>query len=101
MCKSVSPAAGYQAGARGWLWTKLKRDYRTELSDTVDVVVVGAFAGRGRLERRLQAVAGGRVTDSSGGMPWYGSISMRASWPVQPWLRVEEGRSAVSTLGLP
>ncbi len=52
-------------------------------------------------ERRLQAVAGGRVTESSGGMPQYGSISTRASWPVQPWLRVEEGRSAVSTLGLP
>ena len=48
MCKSVSPAAVYQAGARGWLWIKLKRDYRTELSDTVDLVVVGAFAGRGR-----------------------------------------------------
>jgi len=48
VCKSVSPAAGYQAGARGWLWIKLKRDYRTELSDTADLVVVGAFAGRGR-----------------------------------------------------
>jgi DNA ligase-1 len=48
ICKSVSPDAGYQAGARGWLWIKLKRDYRTELSDTVDLVVVGAFAGRGR-----------------------------------------------------
>jgi DNA ligase-1 len=48
VCKSVSPSAYYQAGARGWLWIKLKRDYRTELSDTVDLVVVGAFAGRGR-----------------------------------------------------
>jgi DNA ligase 1 len=48
LCKSVSPAAGYQAGARGWLWIKLKRDYRTELSDTLDLVVVGALAGRGR-----------------------------------------------------
>src|ERR1035441_4654599 len=48
VCKSLSPTAGYQAGARGWLWIKLKRDYRTELSDTVDLVVVGAFAGRGR-----------------------------------------------------
>jgi len=48
MCKSVSPASVYQAGNRGWLWIKLKRDYRTELSDTVDLVVVGAFAGRGR-----------------------------------------------------
>ncbi len=48
MCKSVSPAAIYQAGNRGRLWIKLKRDYRTELSDTVNLVAVGAFAGRGR-----------------------------------------------------
>ncbi|HET9559641.1 MAG TPA: ATP-dependent DNA ligase, partial [Actinomycetota bacterium] len=32
ICKSVSPEAHYQAGARGWQWIKLKRDYRTELS---------------------------------------------------------------------
>ena len=48
ICKSLSPDAGYQAGARGWLWIKLKRDYRTELSDTLDLAVVGALAGRGR-----------------------------------------------------
>jgi DNA ligase 1 len=48
VCKSTGPDAIYQAGARGWLWIKLKRDYRTELADTVDLVVVGAFAGRGR-----------------------------------------------------
>jgi len=48
VCKSVGPDASYRAGARGWQWIKLKRDYRTELSDTVDLVVVGAFAGRGR-----------------------------------------------------
>ena len=48
LCKSVGPASGYQAGARGWQWIKLKRDYRTELADTLDLVVVGAFAGRGR-----------------------------------------------------
>jgi DNA ligase 1 len=48
VCKSVGPDAVYRAGARGWQWIKLKRDYRTELSDTVDLVVIGAFAGRGR-----------------------------------------------------
>ena len=48
VCKAVGPGAVYQAGARGWLWIKLKRDYRTELSDTVDLAVIGAFAGRGR-----------------------------------------------------
>jgi DNA ligase 1 len=56
MCKSVSPASIYQAGARGWLWIKLKRDYRTELSDTVDLAVVGAYAGRGRRAGRYGAV---------------------------------------------
>ncbi|HZD72651.1 MAG TPA: ATP-dependent DNA ligase [Actinomycetota bacterium] len=48
LCKSVAPTAGYQAGARGWMWIKLKRDYRTELSDTLDLAVVGALYGRGR-----------------------------------------------------
>jgi DNA ligase-1 len=48
VCKSLAPTAGYQAGARGWLWIKLKRDYRTELTDTLDLVVVGALYGRGR-----------------------------------------------------
>jgi DNA ligase-1 len=48
ICKSVSPTAPYQAGARGWQWIKLKRDYRTELTDTLDLVVVGGLAGRGR-----------------------------------------------------
>jgi DNA ligase-1 len=48
VCKAVGPDAGYRAGARGWQWIKLKRDYRTELSDTLDLVVVGAYDGRGR-----------------------------------------------------
>jgi DNA ligase 1 len=48
LCKSIEPGAGYQAGARGWLWIKLKREYRTELSDTLDLAVVGALYGRGR-----------------------------------------------------
>jgi DNA ligase 1 len=48
VCKSLAPSSGYQAGARGWQWIKLKRDYRTELSDTLDLVVVGALYGRGR-----------------------------------------------------
>jgi len=56
VCKSSSPDAIYQAGARGWLWIKLKRDYRTELADTVDLVVVGAYAGRGRRRGTYGAV---------------------------------------------
>jgi DNA ligase-1 len=48
MCKSINPDAVYQAGARGWLWIKYKRDYKSEMTDTVDLVVVGAFHGRGK-----------------------------------------------------
>jgi len=48
VCKSLAPSVGYQAGARGWSWIKLKRDYRTELTDTLDLVVVGGLSGRGR-----------------------------------------------------
>ena len=56
VCKSTAPVATYQAGARGWLWIKLKRDYRTELADTIDLVVVGAYAGRGRRRGTYGAV---------------------------------------------
>ena len=48
MCKSVGKDAVYQAGNRGWLWIKYKRDYKSEMTDTVDLVVVGAFHGRGK-----------------------------------------------------
>ncbi|MEM4079726.1 MAG: ATP-dependent DNA ligase [Metallosphaera sp.] len=48
MIKSVSPDSVYKAGSRGWLWIKLKRDYQSEMADTVDLVVVGAFYGKGK-----------------------------------------------------
>lgn len=48
VCKAVGKEAVYKAGARGWLWIKYKRDYKSEMTDTVDLVVVGAFYGRGR-----------------------------------------------------
>lgn len=48
VCKSVADDSVYQAGARGWLWIKYKRDYKSEMNDTVDLAVVGAFHGRGK-----------------------------------------------------
>ncbi|MHB8840369.1 MAG: ATP-dependent DNA ligase [Candidatus Aquicultor sp.] len=48
MCKAIGPGTYYQAGSRGWLWIKYKREYRSEMTDTVDLVVVGAYYGRGR-----------------------------------------------------
>jgi DNA ligase-1 len=48
MIKSIGPDSIYKAGARGWSWIKYKREYKSEMQDTVDLAVVGAFAGRGR-----------------------------------------------------
>jgi len=48
VCKSMAKDSVYQAGARGWLWIKYKLDYKSEMTDTVDLVVVGAFHGRGK-----------------------------------------------------
>ena len=38
----------YRAGIRGSNWLKLKREYQNELGDSLDLVVVGAFFGKGR-----------------------------------------------------
>ena len=40
--------AGYRAGIRGGNWLKLKREYRNELGDSLDLVVIGAYFGKGR-----------------------------------------------------
>lgn len=46
----------YRAGARASNWLKLKREYRNELGDSLDLVVVGAFYGRGRRTGRYGAL---------------------------------------------
>lgn len=38
----------YQAGSRGNYWLKLKREYQNELGDSLDLVVIGGFFGKGR-----------------------------------------------------
>lgn len=42
------PKSQYEAGARGWSWIKLKRSYISKMVEPVDLVVVGAFWGKGR-----------------------------------------------------
>ncbi|MEM2595534.1 MAG: ATP-dependent DNA ligase, partial [Sulfolobales archaeon] len=56
MVKAMHAQSVYQAGARGWLWIKYKRDYKSEMTDTVDLVVVGAFKGRGRRGGKIGAL---------------------------------------------
>jgi DNA ligase-1 len=66
MCKD--PAAPYKAGSRGFAWIKFKTDYTEALVDTMDLVCIGAFHGRGRR-------AG-----------WYGALLMAAYDPeTQTW----------------
>ncbi|MEA3199835.1 MAG: ligase 1 [Thermoplasmata archaeon] len=48
MVKSVQDDSTYKAGSRGYQWIKFKREYSSELQDSLDLVVVGAIAGRGR-----------------------------------------------------
>ncbi len=38
----------YRAGAREYLWIKLKKEYNTEMSDTLDLVVIGGIYGKGK-----------------------------------------------------
>jgi DNA ligase-1 len=42
------PASIYRAGSREFSWIKLKREYASELTDTIDLVIIGGFHGRGR-----------------------------------------------------
>jgi len=48
MAKSINDDSVYRAGSRGFLWIKYKKEYRSEMTDTVDLAVVGAFHGRGK-----------------------------------------------------
>lgn len=43
--------APYAAGGRNFNWIKLKRSYRGELADTIDVCIVGYFRGKGARAR--------------------------------------------------
>ena len=43
-----TPSAPYRAGTRGSNWLKLKREYRNELGDSLDLIVIGGYFGRGR-----------------------------------------------------
>ena len=52
--------APYEAGMRNFNWIKLKRSYKGELNDTIDVVLIGYFKGRGmRAEFGIGALLAG------------------------------------------
>jgi DNA ligase 1 len=43
--------APYIAGARKFSWIKLKKSYAKDLADTIDVVIIGYFFGKGKRTR--------------------------------------------------
>jgi len=56
MAKSVSDSSVYRAGSRGFLWIKYKKDYQSDLTDTFDLAVVGAFYGMGKRKGKYGAL---------------------------------------------
>ena len=48
IAKAIHEKSRYQAGARSWLWIKLKASYTEGLADSADLVIVGAIHGRGK-----------------------------------------------------
>jgi len=58
VCKSLADESIYRAGARSWLWVKMKRSYQSKMSDPVDLVVVGALYGMGRRAGSYGALLG-------------------------------------------
>ena len=74
----------YEAGARNFNWIKLKRAYRGELSDTIDVAVVGYLRGRGMRARlgigALLAAVYNKKTDSFETVGKVGSGLSEKNW---------------------
>ncbi len=66
MAKSLSQESIYRAGSRGFLWIKYKKDYEEALTDTFDLVVVGAFYGRGKRAGKYGALLMAAFDEESG-----------------------------------
>jgi DNA ligase-1 len=64
VCKD--PNSPYKAGSRGFNWIKLKRSYRGELADTIDIVIVGYYLGKGsRAEFKFGGLLGAVYDEDS------------------------------------
>jgi len=92
--------APYQAGARGFHWIKLKRSYKGELSDTVDVVIVGYFRGRGmRAKFGIGALLGAVYDDKSDTFKTVAKIGSGLS--EENWVRIRERLDEAKVLHRP
>ncbi len=69
IAKAVHKDSIYQAGSRSWLWIKLKASYKEGMSDSVDLVIVGAFHGRGKRTGVYGAILASVYDDDSDTFP--------------------------------
>src|SRR3989338_3504988 len=54
--KSRAEDSVYQAGTSAWNWIKWKKEYAKDLSDTFDLVIIGAYHGQGNRSGKYGAV---------------------------------------------
>ncbi len=81
--------APYSAGSRNFNWIKLKRSYRGELADTIDLVIVGYFAGRGQRARfGIGAVLGAVYDPSSDTFKTLSKVG--SGFTDEEWIRLKE-----------
>jgi DNA ligase-1 len=69
IAKAVHENSSYQAGARSWLWIKLKASYAEGLADSFDFVIVGALYGRGKRTGLYGAIIASAYDDMTDSYP--------------------------------
>jgi DNA ligase-1 len=89
------PDSPYTAGARNFNWIKLKRSYKGELSDTVDLCLVGYFRGGGKRARfGIGAVLGAVYDPPSDSFKTISRIG--TGFSDEEWVRLREKLDAVA-----